>query len=187
MPWCPKCGAEYTPGFDRCVGCKAPLIDQKPALSQPWYSRRPAIGVLQLVTVWIAATAIIIFAGIVGEALPVFLSNPFTIAAVMVVCSAFLLGYIADDWMRWPYISLGWVLAFLPVIPPIGYWQGMGWMLPSILNGIVFSMCVLTGATSTMIGQRFRQSRNGWLLLIPCALVIAVQFVIIRISLLRPC
>lgn len=30
MPWCPKCGAEFRPGFTECNTCHIPLIDHKP-------------------------------------------------------------------------------------------------------------------------------------------------------------
>ena len=30
MPWCPKCGAEFRPGFTECNNCHIPLIDHKP-------------------------------------------------------------------------------------------------------------------------------------------------------------
>jgi hypothetical protein len=30
--WCPKCGAEYRPGFTACADCRLPLVDQPPNL-----------------------------------------------------------------------------------------------------------------------------------------------------------
>ena len=30
MPWCPKCGAEFRPGFTECNTCHIPLMDHKP-------------------------------------------------------------------------------------------------------------------------------------------------------------
>lgn len=29
--WCPKCGAEYRPGFTTCADCRVPLVDDPPA------------------------------------------------------------------------------------------------------------------------------------------------------------
>ena len=31
MPWCPECGTEYRPEFDRCADCGAALVDEEPA------------------------------------------------------------------------------------------------------------------------------------------------------------
>jgi hypothetical protein len=28
--WCPKCGAEYRPGFTTCADCRVPLVDDPP-------------------------------------------------------------------------------------------------------------------------------------------------------------
>ena len=31
--WCPKCGAEYRPGFTTCADCRVPLVDDPPVPS----------------------------------------------------------------------------------------------------------------------------------------------------------
>lgn len=30
MPWCPKCGAEYYEGIDRCYDCDVELVEEEP-------------------------------------------------------------------------------------------------------------------------------------------------------------
>lgn len=30
VAWCPKCGAEYRPGFSACADCRVPLVDHPP-------------------------------------------------------------------------------------------------------------------------------------------------------------
>lgn len=35
MPFCPKCGAEYRPGYTRCPDCKRDLVDTPPQKEEP--------------------------------------------------------------------------------------------------------------------------------------------------------
>ncbi len=43
--YCPKCGAEYVPGFSRCSDCDLPLVEAKPSPPPPDH--------LDLVTVFV--------------------------------------------------------------------------------------------------------------------------------------
>lgn len=33
--WCPKCGAEYRPGFTTCADCRVALVDDRPVPTPP--------------------------------------------------------------------------------------------------------------------------------------------------------
>jgi hypothetical protein len=33
--FCPRCGAEYRPGFTQCADCLVPLVDEPPAAAKP--------------------------------------------------------------------------------------------------------------------------------------------------------
>lgn len=40
--WCPKCGAEYRPGFTMCADCRVALIDHPPDPTGPADQTAPA-------------------------------------------------------------------------------------------------------------------------------------------------
>lgn len=68
MPWCPKCEAEYRPGFEVCSDCSEKLVDVPPAEKTPasfdyqggwallsnFYSAREA----DMLTAWLRAEGI---------------------------------------------------------------------------------------------------------------------------------
>ena len=48
MPWCPKCGAEFEPGFTVCSDCNAVLVSQPPeSLDLSSYSDMVAVASLE--------------------------------------------------------------------------------------------------------------------------------------------
>lgn len=57
--FCPKCGSEYRPGFDRCADCDLPLVDALP-LQIPHVSKElvPAFSTIETSDLWYVASTL---------------------------------------------------------------------------------------------------------------------------------
>lgn len=164
MPWCPKCGIEYRPGFETCAECGEALVAGDP---RPAHLREVAeSGALASSLSGVGAGCLGGLIGWIGW----FLLPAFSVTSVHrglflsllpIACSfaAFVVGVLLNS--RFMSSLIGWLLISTPFLVLIG---GLGYAhmhLPTATATLVLCSLfspIIVGPLATVAGTRFARA-----------------------------